>query len=141
MLPLMDGRRPLNEPGVTVTPLGNLGSIRAAQLPPRGGMVTIERVLLAPGTSLPPRAATGPTLLAVEAGMVGLVPVRETAWLHSGSGRDTAASAGSEAILTAGTTAFWNAGAVALLRGGQDSAGSALLLTLSPAHEGGKETS
>ncbi|HSH58592.1 MAG: hypothetical protein M3Q71_02245 [Chloroflexota bacterium] len=61
---------------------------------------------------------------------MGLVPVRETARLRSGSGRDTTASAGSETLLPPGETAFWDAGAVALLRGGQGAAGAALLLTI-----------
>ncbi len=130
MLPLVDGGHALDDPGITVAPLGRLGSLGAAQVPPGRVVVVLERVLLAPGTSLPPRAAMGPTLLVVEGDPVGLVPVRETARLRAGSGRDTTASAGSETLLPAGETAFWDAGAVALLRGGQDTAGAGLLLTI-----------
>ncbi len=141
MLSPRDGTRALNVPGVTVTLLGSLGRIRAAQLPPSGGVLTLERVLLAPGASLPPRAATGPTLLVVEAGRVGLVPVRETAWVLFPTARQEAASAGSETMVAEGEAAFWDAGAVALLRGGSEAAVSALLLTISPADSRGEETS
>ncbi len=103
--------------------------------------MTLERVLLAPGTSLPPRAATGPTLLVVEAAQVGLVPVRETAWVLFPTARQEAASAGSETMVAEGEAAFWDAGAVALLRGGSEAAVSALLLTISPADSRGEETS
>ncbi len=132
MLPVVDSGRALNYSGITVVPLGRPGSLGAAQVPSGPVVVRLERMMLAPGTSLPPRAATGPTLMTVETGLVGLVPVRETARLRSGSGRDTLASAGSETTLTTGDSASWDAGAVALLRGGHGTAGSALLLTIGP---------
>lgn len=138
MLPSVDGGHPLDSPGITVTPLGSLGRIREAQVPPGRVVVALDRVILGPGTSLPARAATGPTVLAVETGVVGLVPVRETARLRSGIGRDTMASAGSEATLAEGDSASWDAGGVALLRGWHDSPGSALLLAISPADQRGE---
>ncbi len=130
MRPLVDGGRALAPPGITVTPLGSLESLGASQVPPGRVVVTLDRVILAPGTGLPPRATKGPVLLAVEAGVVGLVPVRETARLRSRSGRVTMVSAGSETFLAGGEAAFWDAGAVALLRGGLDTAGTAVLVSI-----------
>ncbi len=129
MIPLVEGGRALDDPGITVTPLGRLGPIGAAQLPPGPVVVTLDRVLLAPGVGLPPHPAQGPTLLALEVGALGLVPARELAHVWSGSGKQAIANTGLDIRLSTGDTAWWDVGAVALLRGG-DTAGSALLLTI-----------
>lgn len=139
MLPLTDGGHALDNPGITVTPLGSLGSLGAAQVVPGRVVVTLDWVMLAPGTSLPARPARGPVFLIVEVGSLGLIPVRETAWVRFPTSRQEAASAGIETNLAEGEAAFWDAGAVALLRGRHDTAGSALLLTISPADEGGEK--
>ena len=138
MLPLGDGGRTIAYSGVTVTPLASLGPIGAAQVPPGRVMVTVDRVMLASRVSLPPHPAQGPVLLTVEAGNLVLVPARETAQIRPGPGNETIVSTGGEAALTTGVTAVWDAGAVALLRGGHDTAGSAVLLTISPAGQGGE---
>ncbi len=138
MLPVADGGHALDNPGITVTPLGSLGSLGASQVLPGRVVVTLDRVMLVPGTSPPPRVAKGLVFLIVEAGTVGLIPVRETAWVRFPTGRQEAASAGSETTLAEGEAAFWDTGAVALLRGRHDTAGSALLLAISPAGQGGE---
>ncbi|MDP9370608.1 MAG: hypothetical protein M3Q03_20460 [Chloroflexota bacterium] len=130
MLPLVDGGPALDDPGITVTPLGSLGRIRASQVPPGPVVVTLERVLLAPGTSLPPRRARGPVLLVVEAGTLGLVPAREMTRVRSGAGNEMIVSTGVEVPLTTGDTAVWDEGGVGVIRGGGDTAGSALLLAI-----------
>lgn len=127
MLPMVDGGQPANLPGITVAPLGRLG---LASVPPGPAVVALERVLLGPGASLPPRPARGPVLLAVEAGAVGLVPVRETAQVRAGGGKTTVTSTGIEVALAEGDIAHWDGGGVALIRGGSDSAGAGLLLAI-----------
>lgn len=139
MLPVMDGGRVLDAPGITVTPLGSPERMRAAQLSPGRVMVTLERVMVAQGASLPPLPAAGPVLLTVEEGSLGLIPIGELAWVRSPAARQEAVIPGSEAVLSGGDTAFWDAGAVALLRGGE-TAGVGLLLAIRPA-EGGEATS
>ncbi len=127
MLPVADGGQPANLAGIAVEPLGSLG---LAKVPPGPAVVTLNRTLLLPGASLPPLPAQGSTLLAVQAGTLGLVPARETAQMRSSIQKETIASTGLEAALTTGDTAVWDAGAVAIIRGGADTAGAALFLTI-----------
>ncbi|MDP9366863.1 MAG: hypothetical protein M3Q03_01075, partial [Chloroflexota bacterium] len=138
MLSPMDPGQTLSHPGITVVPLGRLESLGAAQVPPGRVVVTLERVLLAPGTSLPPLPAAGPVLLTVEEGSLGLIPAREPAWVRFPTARQEAVSTGSETRLTEGDAAFWDAEAAVLLRGGYDTTGSALLLAISSADQEGE---
>ena len=109
-------------PGVTVRTLAT-GPVMS--LPPGPLAVAVGRLTVAPGTALPPHAARGVELLAVESGRLGLAATAPSAVFDRGhastpspGGTEGIApdGSGSEAELTRAAAAALYGGAVASLR-------------------------
>jgi hypothetical protein len=107
-----------------------LASDLLIDVPGRSFVLTLDRLLLAPGDRLDVPKQNGPALLHVEAGEVELHATGDVPWISAGGGERSAA--GVEAILASGGGALLSAGASADLRPGARDTMTVLIVALHP---------